>query len=787
MIKIDIDFNKLTNIDSYDFLIKNTCDYIENYKKIIEFIEKEKKLNICIQNHILENWFRNMSNWYGNNMFEFETIDARKLLKNIYNVEIPDYITNKEILDSGILEEKPSIIESETFEDLILRHYYTEHFTHKTLPKNKIVDIIYTYNKKLWDQSSNNVLVNKVFDGKIKKWKNNAVNKAEKNIIKILSKDISKLEKILMKYKVLRSYPSIAKKILGHYYTDLKVLNFYLVNLEIDDSYISDVIKEVEYELNNREIPSNTNEFEQYINYLSGNLLLEYDFVEKILDNKPGLLNIDLINIIKSKFYPILDNIEDRIEKLNGKIKPNFPREPKEEWDIDKYICWLKEEYLPFFSWADRNDKLDEKIYELGDNFSKYIYNNWERITSNSKKMIFDYIPNNYDNFSQTNKISIILIIDNLLFRYLKYIKKGMFREGFVLEKQELYLSMIPSITEISKKCLLSGKSEYKNIDNKNYINIVNKGWVPYFEKNKEFKYIPNINKFYELRDFRENAFFINYLPLDRSLHKPETELGITHEEEARHKIKKLVQKLSKHLKENNIDSKVEIHVISDHGSTRIPSRLKNDIDIDHFKNNKYKDKGLRIVKLDDKDFNKLSENLKTDCYFIDRQRFGTEKNYICAKKSNRFYNINKNIYLHGGLNPEEIVIPHLIFQSKPENIENIEIYLPKNTFRYSLQNITIEVKNPNNIPLEDIKIDIHNSNIHHKTISIKKLKSKNKQEVEFKVKFSKIKYEKNYMNFEVKFVAQDKLHSYLSKNYEIEMKSMIEKKGEDVFDFDNI
>jgi len=91
---------------------------------------------------------------------------------------------------------------------------------------------------------------------------------------------------------------------------------------------------------------------------------------------------------------------------------------------------------------------------------------------------------------------------------------------------------MIPSETEIAKKCLLSGSISYNEIDDKKYKSIVEKGWIPYSMENKQFHYIENINKLKDLEIVEDHTYIINYLPIDTILHQREDEIGNSYDKE---------------------------------------------------------------------------------------------------------------------------------------------------------------------------------------------------------------------------------------------------------------
>jgi hypothetical protein len=99
----------------------------------------------------------------------------------------------------------------------------------------------------------------------------------------------------------------------------------------------------------------------------------------------------------------------------------------------------------------------------------------------------------------------------------------------------------------------------------------------------------------------------------------------------------------------------------------------------------------------------------------MDKNRFGVPHNYLIAKYYYRFKETNNSFYVHGGLSPEETIVPLLGF--KKDN-DNVEIELPNlniktKSIRKSVKNeIEFGLKNSNPFSLNNIKIELANSEL---------------------------------------------------------------------------
>ena len=65
-------------------------------------------------------------------------------------------------------------------------------------------------------------------------------------------------------------------------------------------------------------------------------------------------------------------------------------------------------------------------------------------------------------------------------------------------------------------------------------------------------------------------------------------------------------------------------------------------------------------------------------CYTLDRHKYGLDNNYLIARHYYRFLKTEDNFYVHGGLTPEETIVPFVTFRkaSVEELIETFRLPL---------------------------------------------------------------------------------------------------------------
>jgi hypothetical protein len=512
--------------------------------------------------------------------------------------------------------------------------------------------------------------------------------------------------------------------------------------------------------------------------------MIEFDKAEFFLKENSDLVTPKTIGELKGVFPPLHNQVRRRIQDLSSLIKPKVPDKPDISWSFDETMNWTTEAYIPYFIWADKNNRIDDQLMRISDSYAQWLYSNWETIRSNSKRVVYNLLPNLSEKFKSATDRNLIIVIDNFGWRYAEFLKDSFQNMGFGIVNLEPYISMLPSTTEISKKCLLAGTPTYGEINNTYYTSIVEKGWVPFFE-NASFQYVSDHKKFEQISNLEYQTYVLNYLPLDSAMHMKESELGINHDDHIRTLLNYLVSTICEFIEGHNVQDFITIHIISDHGSTKIPDTLSNGIDMGDFKKFGSENITHRYAAIGTEQFNSLPDNLKEDCFFLNRETFGNDRHYLCARRGNRFIPTDDSCYVHGGLSPEETVVPYMQFKKIVAPVKHLTILLKQTIFRYRLETVNLEVGNPNEYPVEDVIIEIVNSNIQCDSYRLDWLEAKKKVTTSTQMRFNKTQYkdDKNNIRCIIKYTCNGKHYQSNEIKLPITMKAMYELKDTSIFD----
>ncbi|MCK5022791.1 MAG: hypothetical protein KAS04_01325, partial [Candidatus Aenigmarchaeota archaeon] len=432
MITLVSDKLGLIPVDAPDALVLSEIkDYVPGYDRILNTIEDGMNLTVYVRDTTLEHWLQNMASRYPHGTFEFKSMDARSYIKQKWETSIPEYVSNEDIVGSGILEADITPRKGNSFENIILEHFFDPVFTTTVFSVARIVEIVNSYEKTTWEQNFGASLFYTVYQKRLNEWRRKAKSQDELAIIDMIESDIPALKKVLIHYKILRHYKEIGLNILGKLDNIFSALKPNLHDLEFEEKEIQTVIEQIEYYLNELEEPDNVESFSTYIKNLSGILTLEFDKVESILKKRPDLVTLQTAGELKVIFHPIRNRIGKRLQKIDSLMKPEEPGEPDLSWSFDEMMEWATRLYLPYFVWADRNEQINKRLLEISDRYAEWLYSNWESLRANSKRIVYNILPNYYDDFKSSDNKNLMIIIDNLGWRYAAFLKDYFQNSGY--------------------------------------------------------------------------------------------------------------------------------------------------------------------------------------------------------------------------------------------------------------------------------------------------------------------------------------------------------------------
>ena len=144
----------------------------------------------------------------------------------------------------------------------------------------------------------------------------------------------------------------------------------------------------------------------------------------------------------------------------------------------------------------------------------------------------------------------------------------------------------------------------------------------------------------------------------------------------------------------------------------------------------------------------------------------------------------DKDIFVHGGLLPEEVIVPYMAFEPATIQLKNLDILLKNNLFRYRLQTVELEIGNPNAVAVEQVQVSALNGNVEWNCEPIPLLSGNRNKPVQASARFKQTisPEEQTHLSLRIRFRARGETQTFDVK-LPIVMRKVIEEKSAGIFD----
>lgn len=694
----------------FDVLIGKISDYVDGYNTILSSIYKNSNLVVVVRNKYCMNWLMKMQQQYHESRIEVSVYSPKKRFEELSGAITPDYINDDDISKDELILKMDKFVFSNSlsFEDNILNHYMGAYFTQEYFPFLKLVEILENLDFEFLSSIKKYRVLSKVYKNRLKRWNENCTNDYQRVVLSEFIDGSKELFKALSKYSILSGYPiKLQNEIIGDLAKAFNKLNLHTTTFILEDIDIVVIKNNIRLFLNSLELENlKDNEIEENIEMLSGHLSEELQFVHNLLDANRPQINKSIIDKVRKKFEDSSLFDSDFEEYITNFISPNYVENPEGNNDINDWINWATSSYLPYKFWLEETNTFDPVVDSFSQQYADWVFKNYDSLISGEPKMIFRTIKNISSNL-KTDNTSIILMLDNFNYKYVNYCKKLFEDRGYALTINAPVLSMLPTATEVSKYAFFSG--EPFNDSDKQYSSMCQELGSMLL---KEIKYLPDLNSMDSIVARNADIYILNYLSLDKVLHDNIKDSAIPLKQRIRAELDAMVNKVMTFIYRLGVENTIKIYVISDHGSTKIIDGQDNLIP-PKFHKDKSEDAGYRYITLDDNKFETYKDSLGNLCYSMGKAEYGVKYNYMIAKSYNRFLKTNEFSYVHGGISPEEHIVPLLKFEKIRVALNKPSVSLKTNEFRFNtLANFVLEIKNFNDYQIVNLNITILNDNI---------------------------------------------------------------------------
>ena len=718
-------------------LLLNSVDgYVACYARTRDALYSRTDLQVVVTDPVSARWFKVMARHYGAERIVFKELTLRSFLEERIGMPIPADFNETDLRESGLAELNIPSTNQASFGDYLLEVFFGS-FLNKADMVYRINEILAAYEPEQWQQALTRPLIGKMYRERLHCLHSEmdpARQLADLQLLAWFEKSPEVYIRYLSALKLLQNYPELMGiSVLGNVYADLIQLNLDLRRVPIILHGNEPTLDEIRIYLQNAAGQADPTTVDQLLEQVSGLLEIELETIIAILKSGRVEVTKTVIQRVRRKFTPLQNQpeIAQELADLGLLVAVPVPSEPQPEWDVQEWIRWAVEEYLPYRFWLESLGELNDGIGELAGKYADWLYSNYGWLLFNSPRMAWRAVFDLKDKMRAHSGPVLMVMVDNLNPKFYPLLQNQLHQQGFYEQDFNYCVSMLPSFTEVGKKCVLTG--HFEPFEGSSYAQIVEQTWAS--RLNKQVRYLPNILELRKIAERTHEVFILNYLPVDLCLHQHESHIGISHSQTIQVYMTALAQDIRSFARRIGAERDLMVIIASDHGSTRIPRGTVNVIEDKLYKKHAM-DEHHRFISVNDAEAQRLSEKVQYDCYLFRRKEHGLPNNYLVARRLYRFLPTDDSVYIHGGLTPEETIVPVAVYLPvtaipRPLVVRLIE---PKKVIAGTRPELVFEITNLNNAPVEQIVLDISDPNINAPTFMVDTLQKLQRGKISLKV-----------------------------------------------------
>lgn len=766
-------------------LVERDEDYVRACRELstTEATKLGLKVWVRSKNHFA--WLKDFTEQIGCPAF-FSEKTPRLVLAEKWNVVLPDWLTDAEVLDQGLLNiDVETQAEQTGFSNRLLACLLGPVFQQDIFDANDLVDVI----KALVSTGAKVAfkeypVLHRALESKCEAWAQSSKEAWVKNLSSRLFEKTGELWQWLSLWACLHGYP---EKLLEYvlapeqvlFVRDIPVSSVH--DLALEPAAREQVLTQIEllFEEIQGQVTSGE-EFRKVLGWTSGRLFQEYHFISKILGSRQFLPTTEDVQQVQAKFRHCPGVSESSLNSLRHCIAPSRPRliGPDEKWDSAEWIRWTTEEYTPYRTWQIYNKQYDEELEHAVARFSDWFIEEYATIHQDSNLSLAHCLADISSGGSE-KQLSIILLVDCLPLEFAGLLDNALRNVGYSRHDLRYRFTALPTITEYNKPVLVSGQWQHGP---GNY-NAILKARAQADWNNTKVVYLNNLKALSDLPAPQESAVvLLNFLDGDELLHSDVESKGTSYDEELHRLFARMAASVDRISKEwAGAREHVSVYVVTDHGACRILEEEKQSFD-SSVVSKLFPEEKYRFAALDEKQVGDIPDNLWELGYQFKQPYVTDSRVFFLPRGHNTVRRSSKSKgFLHGGVTPEEVVVPTALYKLvktawKAPAVRFLDLDLIRETGRakFYIQRVVtveIEIQNPNTVDIRVLRASVASPETDLKSCDVGVIPAGSVNTIQMNCYFKKAALGEKNLEIEIAYEISGEQHT-LALTLECEFKS---------------
>jgi hypothetical protein len=493
---------------------------------------------------------------------------------------------------------------------------------------------------------------------------------------------------------------------------------------------------------------------------MTGLLEGERDALLGCIERNLGLCTQVLLAQVRHKF----DNLPETdalIDTLASRLPPEKPRQPDPGWksDATKWLKWAVGSYLPYRYWMMTNDQADGEIEAMSRAYEDWLYRSYTKLL---RKYPQRFVSGSYLHISKLlkqNKIVLWILVDNLPFFCRPLLMKQLHEHGLKVIDVIKQIAMLPSETFVSRKSALAGRLPSQIPEKVSEVEALLEAWQS--RTDKRIVVLEKPQDLENIHQYQAGLFIYVYTRLDSLWHTPAAK-DFEREAEIEVGLARLVARLSTAMTQLEQRNPALLVISTDHGSIYLP-RCSEELSVPYSaaKDITY-EQHRRFIRTSQSDA--LND---VEWFYLDKDEFHLHHNYAVARGW-RYIDSRPHGFTHGGLSPEETVVPMLVCELGEAEFERLQPIYEQATDPLRLGRpgkLAIRVSNPHRLPIEHLEIVLSDFGLTFPPTNVEPQMEVVTEAIDFQLP-AKMKVDQDavFVNLTAQFDVGGQSHSHMTK-----------------------
>ncbi len=432
---------------------------------------------------------------------------------------------------------------------------------------------------------------------------------------------------------------------------------------------------------------------------MSGRLMAERQALTDFLLEHKRNLSFSLLEKTRAHFSA-LEDTEQVVNRLGEFVPPRRPPTPGKDWKLSEWLKWAGRAYLPYRRWMIKVDEEDEEIETFGLDYESWLKVNYPQILMDGSPQLVANVYQQIQKLFESNCSVLWLIIDNLADYWLPKLHNALHDAGFTLEQHQRMLSMLPSVTDISRRAMCAGRLPRDAV--KTYPDDAT-AFAALWEQEevRRPRFCRTVAEAWSAIEEGAQLIALVFNRLDHRTHKAD-DGWFSAEEDIENEMRRMLERASGIARTMNSLRPTKLVISTDHGCIK-PAQWSETLEIppSAIPDEEFTYHRRYAVIDDDTGLNPI------DWHVLDAESFQLPRDYA-VPRGQRFIGGRPRGFTHGGLTPEETVVQYLVATPGLREDEELAFFVASDPIRLGQPSeIAISVSNPFVYDVEEVIIRI--------------------------------------------------------------------------------